>query len=274
MLTAPEVFFMPARGGSGGQRLCLHYRPPGGSARAAVVYVHPFAEEMNKSRRMAALQSRALAAAGFAVLQIDLLGCGDSSGDFGDATWADWAQDVAEAAKWLLAIYAVPLWLWGLRAGCLVATEAARTLGHGCNFMFWQPPLAGKVLLQQFLRLKVAGDMLEGESKGRMKALRERIAGGETVEIAGYRLNPRLLNGLEAATLQTPPPGTQVVWTEVNSREPAGPLPASTAVIERWQAAGVRVSARTVQGPAFWQTSELEELPALIDATGLSRFPA
>ena len=56
---------------------------------------------MNKARRMAALQSRALAAAGFAVLQIDLFGCGDSSGDFADASWAAWQQDVALAVQWL-----------------------------------------------------------------------------------------------------------------------------------------------------------------------------
>ncbi len=80
--------------------------------RGAVVYVHPFAEEMNKSRRMAALQSRALAAAGFAVLQIDLLGCGDSSGDFGDASWDEWIDDVLLAVRWLRGQHAMR------RCGC------------------------------------------------------------------------------------------------------------------------------------------------------------
>ncbi len=52
---------------------------------------------MNKSRRMAALQARAFAAMGFGVLQIDLFGCGDSSGDFSDARWDIWKQDLAIA---------------------------------------------------------------------------------------------------------------------------------------------------------------------------------
>ena len=43
--------------------------------------VKAWAEEMNKARRMAALQARLLAENGYAVLQIDLHGCGDSSGD-------------------------------------------------------------------------------------------------------------------------------------------------------------------------------------------------
>src|SRR5438105_15187960 len=118
----PEVFFLPR---SVGKRLCI-YHPPAGQVRGALVYVHPLAEEMNKSRRMAALQSRALAEAGYAVLQIDLLGCGDSSGDFSDATWQAWVSDVVQACHWVHARARAPLWLWGVRVGCLVIAEAAR----------------------------------------------------------------------------------------------------------------------------------------------------
>ena len=67
-----EAFFLPA---GDGQRFCL-YRPaefaPGGGTRGHVVFVHPFAEEMNKSRRMAALQA---IAAGISATPLGLLGC-------------------------------------------------------------------------------------------------------------------------------------------------------------------------------------------------------
>ena len=53
-----EPFFLPT---TDGQRLCIHHSPAG-PARGAVLYLHPWAEEMNKARRVAALQSRALAA--------------------------------------------------------------------------------------------------------------------------------------------------------------------------------------------------------------------
>ena len=84
--TAPpaEAFFLDMEPG---QRFCL-FHPPAGTCRGAALYVPPFGEEMNKSRRMAALQARALAAAGFGVLQLDLYGCGDSSGEFAEARWA------------------------------------------------------------------------------------------------------------------------------------------------------------------------------------------
>ncbi len=242
-----------------------------------VLYVHPFAEEMNKSRRMAALQARALARAGYSVLQIDLLGCGDSSGDFGDATWRDWVNDVVRGCRWLLdhentpaTPGNLPLWLWGLRAGCLLAVEAAKELNHPCNFLFWQAPSAGKPLLQQFLRLKVAGNMLDGQSKGVMEAMRQTLASGSSVEIAGYRLSPALALGLEQATL-SPPPSTnskrRLEWFELSTREDASLSPVSVKTIAQWQHAGFQVGSRAVHGPAFWQTSEIEDAPALVTAT-------
>jgi uncharacterized protein len=265
MLGVPELFFLSSDGR--GQRLCLHHRPSGSAARGGVVYVHPFAEEMNKSRRMAALQSRALAAAGFEVLQMDLLGCGDSSGDFGDASWDDWIQDVVEASRWMRQRCARPLWLWGLRAGCLLATEAAQQVGEPCNLLLWQPSLVGKVVLQQFLRLRVAADMVDGQAKGVMSKLRTQLAAGEAVEIAGYRVSPSLAAGLEMAALKAPPGAGQVAWLEVSTRESASLLPASEAIVERWRQTGHAVNAQVVQGPAFWQTSEIEEASELVEAT-------
>lgn len=264
---------MPADGNRPGQRLCLYHAPQGNVCRGVFVYAHPFAEEMNKSRRMAALQSRALAKAGYSVLQIDLLGCGDSSGDFGDATWDDWQADVVQAATWLQQRHpSRRLWLWGLRAGCLLATEVARQIDTSCNFLFWQPAPDGKVLLRQFLRLKLAGGMLDGRAKGTMDALRDQLAAGQPVEIAGYRLNPALASGLEQATLAPPTLSSdtrtrRAIWLELSAREGATLSPVISAAAESWRQAGHNVSTEGATGPAFWQTTEIEDAPALIDAT-------
>ena len=263
----PEAFFLPMAQGERGQRFCLLHRPVGNALRGAVVYVHPFAEEMNKARRMAALQSRALAEAGFAVLQIDLLGCGDSSGDFGDATWDDWVTDVVEACLWLRQQYTAPAWLWGLRAGCLVAVDAARKLSHPCDFLFWQAPGAGKPLLQQFLRLKVVGDMIDGQSKGAMNALRHQLASGSAVEIAGYRLSPALAAGLESATLTPASYPGRVEWITLTPRGDATLQPATERCAGAWRNAGFEVHHQSAGGPEFWQTTEIEDAPALLDAT-------
>ena len=287
----PKAFFLPAELAEGSQRFCLFYPAEwgqnGGAPRGLVLYIHPFAEEMNKARRMAALQARALAQGGYSVLQIDLSGCGDSSGDFGDATWQSWVSDVVQGCHWLRSqsnIQSagsdnVPLWLWGLRAGCLLAVEASGQLVEACNFLFWQPPSSGKPLLQQFLRLKVAGDMLGGQSKGVMESMRQQLAAGSPVEIAGYMLSSGLAMGLEQAALVPPASMGQarrLEWFELSTREDAGLSPVSAKTIAQWQQAGFRIGNHIAHGPAFWQTTEIEDAPALIAATtaALSAMPA
>ena len=271
---------MDAQPGAGGKRFAI-YRPP--SVRPAVgliVYVHPLCEEMNKSRRMVALQSRALAQAGFSVLQVDLHGCGDSSGDFGDATWADWVDDVTRAARWLGDRHALELregarlWLWGLRAGCLLLTQAAAQLDMQCHLLMWQPALAGKLLLQQFLRLRLAASMQGGQGKGLMQAMRQDLAAGRAVEVAGYRLHPELASGLETATLEPPERAGRTVWIDVAPRADVSTSPASIQAMAHWQAAGWQLVHLQVQGPAFWQTTEIEDAPALIAATIDALSPA
>ena len=280
----PEIFFLPVAARhteDAGQRLCVYYPAQQNGAESAplglVLYIHPFAEEMNKSRRMAALQSRALAQAGFAVLQIDLLGCGDSSGDFGDATWDQWVNDVVVGYQWIRDKHSadaskgkVPVLLWGLRVGCLLAVEAANQIEEPCNFLFWQPPASGKPLLQQFLRLKVAGDMLTGQSKGVMEGMRQQLAGGSPVEVAGCLLAPGLASGLEQAALLPPAASVSILhveWFELSTREDASLSPISAKTVEAWEQAGCRVNSHLVSGPAFWQTTEIEDAPLLIDAT-------
>ena len=263
MAAAAAPFFLDDE--AGGQRLCVLHRPTDG-VQGIVVHAHAFAEEMNKSRRMAALQARAFADAGYAVLQCDLLGCGDSSGDFGDATWGAWLADVARAAAWLRSRYDAPLTLWGLRAGCVVASEAARRHALDADFLFWQPMTTGKAMLQQHLRLHAAKEMLEGQDAGGTQRLRERLAAGEALDIAGYTLNPALAAGLEQATLQPSPRG-RTLWLEVSTRDDGSLLPASAALFERWKASGHDVAQRVVKGPPFWNATEIEEVAELVAAT-------
>jgi exosortase A-associated hydrolase 1/exosortase A-associated hydrolase 2 len=264
--------------GAQGTRLCLWHTPRATPPRALVVFIHPFAEEMNKSRRMAALQSRALAASGCAVLQFDLLGCGDSSGDFGDATWAAWADDVVAACQWARLQHRLawpdhpppPLWLWGLRTGCLLAAAAAARMAEPCNLLFWQASPLGKTALQQFLRLDSAAALLGKPGAQGAASTRDRLGAGEAVDIAGYRLNPALASGLGAARLLPPPQPARLEWIDVGPQAGADPTPAASTALQAWRLAGFSVKHHTVAGPSFWQTTEVELAPELLRATGLA----
>ncbi len=264
-MSSPEFFFLSV---GDGQRFCVYHPPQASIERGAVLYLHPFAEEMNKSRRMAALQSRALAAAGYDVLQIDLLGCGDSSGDFCDATWDAWRGDVLQAVAWLRQRTSAPLTLWGLRAGCLLASNVAVDLQERLNFIFWQPVISGKQHWQQFVRLKAAAELASGRGKAILDTLRQQVDSGENVEIAGYTVGHGLIHGLEKSALVPPyEHAGRVAWFELTARQDGRMAPASLQRIEEWRSAGCAVEAIQVEGPGFWQTSEIEDAPQLVDST-------
>lgn len=272
-----EALFIDVQPGALGRRFAIHHVPRSGSVLGLVVYVHPFAEEMNKSRRMAALHSAALSKAGWAVLQLDLLGCGDSDGDFGQASWDAWVDDVVQACRWLRQRHDLehaPLCLWGLRSGCLLAAQAAKRLDGAVTFLFWQPVVNGQILLQQFLRLKLAGDLIGGTGKQAMDAARQALADGQNVEIAGYSVAPALAQGMAQARLEAPPQAGPVEWFDLTHRLDVAPPPAADSVAAGWLAAGHSVRRHHVVGPAFWQTSEIEVCHDLIDksvtALGLS----
>lgn len=239
--------------------------------RGGVVYIHPFAEELNRSRRMAAQQARALAQAGYAVLQMDLDGCGDSTGEFGEARWASWVADVALARQYLAdQLNCAPhtLWLWGLRAGCLLAAAVARDDPDApAKLLFWQPVLSGQQHLTQFLRLKMATDLVQGKRGGGAAGLAQQLAAGQAVEVGGYTLAPALANGLALATLEALSPASQVVCLEVSGTGGQPVSPALAAQLARWQAAGYRATGQVIEGPLFWQLAESAACPALVAAS-------
>lgn len=268
---APHAFFLDAP--HSGQRFCLFHTPrPGAPERGRVLFCHPFAEELNTTRRTVARQARALADAGFVVLQIDLLGCGDSSGDFSDATWSAWLADLQLAHAWLSDQQPAtsPLWLWGLRTGALLASDLATRLPEPANLLLWQPFPSGQQQLQQFLRLHSAGQWLADkttEKKEKGNTLAEQLAQGQTVYIAGYPLNPLLAQGLAAAKMQPPaqhPPG-RLIWLELGTQTAMSH--ATEKQLATWQQAGWQVTGQTVVSPAFWQNVETEAAPDLVPAT-------
>lgn len=264
-LPPPEPFFLPVTGQ--GARFCL-YHAPAWPATAALVYLHPFAEEMNRSRRMAALASRALAAQGVAVLQIDLFGCGDSSGDFSDARWEVWRADAVHAVAWLRDRSGQAPGLWGLRMGTLLALDCAR-LFDCPRLLLWQPVHSGAAYLTQFLRLQLAADMLDQQPAGRSTttALRESLRAGMSLEIAGYTLSPAMADALDALDSKQLAPPCPADWFEL-APEAGRSLPlAGIAVLQAWQAQGAAVQTHVVSGPQFWATQEVATSAALLAAT-------
>jgi len=269
LMSTPHVepFFFDSEPGT---RFCLYHAPnPHQAPRGAILYVHPFAEEMNKSRRMATLQSRAFAGAGYAVLQIDLFGCGDSCGDFSAARWELWKNDLEVARQWLAARSSGPMHLWGLRLGGLLALDYASTTGQVDGIILWQPYLNGRTCINQFLRLRLASQMMDDEPGVAHSSaeLRAQLGAHRTLEVGGYEVAIELVQAIDAcdAANMVLPPCT-VHWFACGVSAPR--LRASAArLAERWAPGGVSVHFHSVDGAQFWGTTEIAECPALLAAT-------
>ena len=260
-----QAFFLDARPG---RRFCL-YHPPQGRARGAVLHVPAHAEEMNKSRRMVARQARMLAGSGLGVLQIDLYGCGDSDGLSADARWEIWRDDVLLALAWLRERIDGPLSLWGLRLGCLLALDAAQARGDLASIVLWQPVPEGATYLTQFLRLRLAADMLTSAgAAGDTGTLRKELAGGASLEIAGYTITPALAKAIDDASINAmAAPACPVHWLDLASQTGRALAPGRAAAASALVKNGWTLDAAVVAGPAFWASQEISEAPALLDAT-------
>ncbi|APA68548.1 hydrolase 2, exosortase A system-associated [Janthinobacterium sp. 1_2014MBL_MicDiv] len=258
-------FFMPA---SGGQRYCLLHLPaPGQPVRGGIVYIHPFAEELNKSRHVAAAQARAFAAAGYSVLQIDLFGCGDSSGDFGEARWPIWHNDLHLACAWLAQRVDGPLTLWGLRLGALLALDFAnRAPLPVARLLLWQPELDGRRCIDRFLRLRLARRLLASGAQEAPGHARAELAAGRPVEVAGYLLAPALAHAIDDVDAGVLAPGVPVYWLDYQGPEQAG-APSVPPLARQWRDHGAAMHVATFGDGPFWHNGELLACPQLLDAT-------
>jgi exosortase A-associated hydrolase 2 len=262
-----EPFFLDA----GAMRLFCVYFPPIGGARGNYVFVPPFAEEMNRCRSMVAMQARALAHEGFGTLLVDLFGTGDSSGEFGQATWNSWRDSVIAAWRWLGEQPGERSGIWGLRLGAVLAAELLDDGNIAADHaIFWQPVVSPKAMLTQFLRIKVAAAMdlkIEGPSTSDMRAA---LKAGASVEVGGYELNPALVLPLDQKALADYGSlgGAATDWIEVTPMAEQLELGAASAkAIEILTERGARIEPQVCQGPLFWQLHERTLAPQIIEIT-------
>jgi exosortase A-associated hydrolase 2 len=235
-----------------------------------VLVVAPFAEEMNKSRRLLTEVACALADRGVATVLVDAFGTGDSAGEFRDADWNGWREDLARVAAWTGEEGWPVAALLGVRTGCILGAQLAREIpGRLRRSVFWQPVLEGDRFLTQFLRLRVAASMMEAGGKETTTELRERLRRGEVLEIAGYDLSDRLasqLEGLHLATEITQGLG-DLHWIEV-VRGTENTLPtASERAVAAVRESGLDVQTYTVPGEPFWSSTEIVLNPQLVART-------
>jgi exosortase A-associated hydrolase 2 len=266
-----EAFFMPD--GRGGLLHAVLHRPADDPVRASVVLAQAWGPEMNFSRRHVAQTCRELAAAGCMVLIVDLYGTGDSHGNPEDGTWQRWAADLHHAVTWLQERQpGVPLWVWGHRAGALVAAAAWPKLAEA-NLLLWQPVASLAELRREWERQLAATAIANGRpaahaTESVLQAWRE----GRAVEIAGTAVAAALALDETAPTLGDirPVRGSQMAWMSLSRRVPAQPSGPTQAVMSAWVAQGGAARWRHAATEPFWLVAEAERSPELARQTVLA----
>lgn len=237
------------------------YLQPLASPRGALVWLPAFAEEANCARRHVVTAARECQQHGYACLLLDPFGTGESSGDFGEATWATWRSDVQSACDWMRQRLNVPLWLAGVRAGALLAADAAQD-AKADGVLLWQPVHSGRSVLDAFLRLRLATEWARGGAAGAeiLRGMREDLAAGLSVEVAGYELSAALAAELQAPDLSLEACGGRAVCMEFRTRttneEALTASPALLRLVQHWQEKAFPVSTRVMESAPFWTSYE------------------
>jgi exosortase A-associated hydrolase 2 len=254
----------------GHDRILVVSRVPAGQLRGAVLIAPPFAEEMNKTRKIFADLATALSRAGVVSVLPDLFGTGDSAGEFRDARWDLWKENLQRVVDWIASSGWQLAGVVGVRLGCALVAEMLRDGSHVApRSVFWQPVLDGERYLTQFLRLRVAASMTDTAGKETVAILRGRLLAGESVEVAGYELAPALAAQIDrvrladALGLQL----GQLTWMEL-VRGDDGRLPgASQLAVDACVTAGLRVETAAIVGVPFWTSTEVVRNQELVART-------
>lgn len=251
-----------------GQIFGVYHAPPTEDAiKGNILFIPPFAEELNRSRHMISRQARSFADLGYGVLILDLYGTGDSQGTFGEATIEIWQADILAAQKWLSEKSKAPLILWAMRTGALLAAAILQENSKfSSSLLLWSPVTNGKKFISQYLRIKLAADLTghTGAAPLTMKDLWSKLDSGQHLEIAGYDISPALAYGISnlALTQLTLHPAARIKWIETSPTQPATLSPGSQKIINAWQDQSTFVTATAVNDISFWTLQE----PAWADA--------
>ena len=129
------------------------HRPGANRTGKGVVLCYPTGQEYMRIHRTYAELARSLVSAGYCVLRFDYFGCGDSEGEFIDATFERWVDDIHAAHDELCFAGGVnDIWLVGSRLGANLALEAAGGRPDLKGLVLWEPILDGQAYISTLKR--------------------------------------------------------------------------------------------------------------------------
>ncbi|MDP3537330.1 MAG: hydrolase 2, exosortase A system-associated [Azonexus sp.] len=268
-ISTPHPFFLDGKTG----RIFALYHEPIGEVKpwGNVLIIPAFNEEMNRCRSMVTIQAQALARLGVGTLLVDLYGTGESDGEYGDARWEIWIENVLQGIEWLEEKPGGCTALLGIRLGVPLALAALRQESNKKRSLIaWQPVVDGKTYFTQFMRMRIAANMDRTDiPKETTSGMRAQLAEGKSIEVAGYEMHPELATAIDNLRLAdlTPPDSVSAAWFEKGAGEENVISLGSQKLIEAWQLSGSSAEVTVFDGPAFWGLHDRFLAPDLVKKT-------
>jgi alpha/beta superfamily hydrolase len=193
------------------------HRPPV-EPRACVLLCGSIGAERERGYRTLVELCRALGDAGVLCARFDYRGLGESAAGFAGRTMTDWMEDVRACATLVRSEGTdLPLFLWGLRTGAILASECFRE-GVGDALIACAPAETGQALLLDMLRRKMMADMVAGHPT--LPSTREEIVAhleqGGRCNVDGYEWTGALWRDAGCHRCVEPPPDSLRAWWVVD----------------------------------------------------------
>jgi exosortase A-associated hydrolase 2 len=235
-------------------------------AATGIVFCHAFGEERKSSALVMARLARAVAAAGLPALRFDCSGCGDSEGEFVDATVESRLEDIATAVAFLRErAGGGRVALLGLRLGATLAALAAERISDCAGLALIEPIADARAYLGGEMRRKLLRQMLTdgraGASRAEMLAELERD--DAVLDMDGFAIRGSTYKALTALGIRS----GEVAFTgpvlvcQVHFKEDV--RPDIEAACEAYRAAGAQVQRECIVLPPFWSRIEVGLAPEL-----------
>ena len=260
------------------QIFLAHYIPSqsvisANESHRAVIFVPPFAEEMNRSKRMYVLCARLLADSGIHAYCFDYSGTGDSSGEWGEFSYADWIQDIHHVCNHC-STFCDRIGFVALRFGALILSDAIEQFRLNIDrCVFWDPIEAGEGLVRQLIRIKIAAAMSGESKKLSTKEILEDIQANGFLESGGYHISKTLIDDINSkklsSLLESVLGQSEIEWMQLGKNSQLNSKWLLNTIAEENLAHGLRKNLfmHRVNDVKFWMQQEVTIAPELLRAT-------
>ena len=240
----------------------------------AVIFVPPFAEEMNRSKRMYVLCARLLADSGINAICFDYSGTGDSSGEWGEFSYSDWVSDLNDVYQYYSKV-GKNISFIALRFGALVLADAVTSSDLKADrCVLWDPIETGEMLTRQLIRMKIAAAMADTSKKLTTQEIKDSIKNNGYLESGGYHLSESLLDAINSKNITRSMNSllarTHIDWMTLGKYKDVDTkwLPNSFTASELAESdAQNKLTMHPVNDVKFWMQQEVTISPALLRAT-------